>query len=146
MLPQPHEPDGLAEGVSGGNPRRANGTRRTATLRWLRAQGRPCWICQGPIDYGLPPGDPLAFECDELVPVSRGGSPLDRGNVEAAHRCCNQWRGNKPVREVERLRSLARSSFGQWRSPLEFVDLVKAAARRPGCGPERRPPSTTTDW
>ena len=90
---------------SGGNPRRANGYRRDQTVRWLRAQGRPCWICRafgrsGAIDYSLPAGHPFAFECDELVPVSRGGSPFSRTNVDAAHRCCNQWRGARSVEEV----------------------------------------------
>jgi 5-methylcytosine-specific restriction endonuclease McrA len=48
-----------------------------------------------PIDYGLPAGDPMSFEVDELIPVSRGGDPLDRANVDAAHRICNQRKGNR---------------------------------------------------
>ena len=32
---------------------------------------------------------------DELLPVSRGGNPLDYSNVDAAHRICNQRRGNR---------------------------------------------------
>ena len=40
-------------------------------------------------------GDPWSFEVDELLPVSRGGSPLDYSNVDAAHRICNQRRGNR---------------------------------------------------
>ena len=31
----------------------------------------------------------------ELLPVSRGGSTLDYYNVDAAHRNCNQRRGNR---------------------------------------------------
>lgn len=42
----------------------------------------------------------MSFEVDELMPVSLGGDPLDRANVDAAHRCCNQWRGNKTVAQV----------------------------------------------
>jgi hypothetical protein len=69
--------------------------------------GRP-----GAIDYSLPPGHPWCFEVDELVPVSRywlGGyesaeqCALDYGNLGAAHRCCNQWRGNRTVDEVMRI-------------------------------------------
>ena len=87
------------------NPRRANGSGRSKLRRWLASQGRPCWICRafgrpGAIDYNLPPGHPYSFEVDELVPVSRGGDPLDHSNVDAAHRCCNQWRGNRSVAEV----------------------------------------------
>lgn len=77
------------------NSRYANGNARRKLRAWLRSQGRPCHICGRPIDYSLPAGDPMSFEVDELVPVSRGGSPLDRENVDAAHRVCNQRRGNR---------------------------------------------------
>lgn len=92
------------------NPRSANGNARRKLRMWLKSQRRPCWICQafgldGEIDYSLPARHPLSFEVDELVPVSRGGSPLDRANVAAAHRRCNQWRGNRSVEEVLRIAS-----------------------------------------
>lgn len=87
------------------NSRYKNGNARRKLRLWLKAQGRPCWICRafgrsGDIDYSLPAGHPFAFEVDELVPVSLGGSPIDRANVDATHRCCNQWRGNKTVQQV----------------------------------------------
>lgn len=96
------------------NPRTANGHRRKQLRLRLKAEGRPCWICQvmgrsGRIDYSLPPRHPYSFEVDELVPVSRywlGGYPsaqaaaLDYDNLAATHRCCNQWRSNKTVDEV----------------------------------------------
>lgn len=87
------------------NPRSKNGTARRKLRMWLKAQGRPCWICKAfgrpsEIDYSLPARHPWSFEVDELVPVSKGGDPLDRNNVDAAHRACNQWRGNKSVAEV----------------------------------------------
>ena len=87
------------------NPRYADYQGRVNVRRWLRAQGRPCWICRafgrtGTIDYSLPSLHPYSFEVDELVPVSKGGSPTSRSNVDAAHRCCNQWRGNRSVEEV----------------------------------------------
>lgn len=58
-----------------------------------------------PINYTLPPGHPMSFEVDEVVPVSRfaeGGyaskeaCALDPANVRPAHRLriCNQRRGN----------------------------------------------------
>ena len=99
----------------GGNPRRANGAARRKTVAWLRAQHRGCWICRefgrdDTIDYSLPAGHPMSFECDEIVPVSLGGDPNDPGNVDAAHRRCNQWRGSKTVDQV---RSIARG-----RAPL----------------------------
>ena len=99
------------------NPRRANGYRRDLLIRRLRAEGRPCWICvlagkSGRIDYSLRFPHPYSFVMDERVPVSKywlGGYPtaqaaaLDYDNLLAAHKCCNEWRGNKTVDEVKRL-------------------------------------------
>ena len=87
------------------NPRRTNGAARDKVRARLRAEGRGCWICKAfgrpdRIDYDLPPTHPGAFEVDELVPVSKGGSPLEYDNLAATHRRCNQWRSNKSVQEV----------------------------------------------
>lgn len=87
------------------NPRYADYQQRVNVRKWLRSQGRPCWICRafgrtGTIDYSLPARHPFSFEVDELVPVSKGGSPTSRANVDATHRCCNEWRGNRSVDEV----------------------------------------------
>lgn len=82
-----------------GNPRTANGAARRAVRAWLKSQGRPCHLCGRAIDYSLPAGDPWSFEVDEIVPVSKGGSPVDRSNVAPAHRICNQRRGNRPLRK-----------------------------------------------
>lgn len=87
------------------NPRRANGSRRTALRKRVAALGLPCWLCGHPIDYSLTtyidPKDgrekrhPWSFELDEVIPVSKGGDPLDIRNVRPAHRICNQKRSNK---------------------------------------------------
>ena len=102
----PHAP-ACAARASSHNPRTANGHRRRELRAWLAAQGEPCHICGQPIDYSLEwwvdPRDgrrkrhPMSFEVDEVVPVSLGGDPLDRSNVRAAHRICNERRGNAPV-------------------------------------------------
>lgn len=110
------------------NPRYANGNARTKLRRWLMAQGRPCWICRafgrdGTIDYTLPRGHPYAFEVDELIPISKGGSPIDRNNVDATHRRCNQWRSNKSVATVLRI---AREANGE----LPLVDSVTGTTSR----------------
>lgn len=87
-----------------GNPRSKNGNARRKLRAWLRSQRNPCALCGQPIDYSLPSGHPLSFEVDEIRPVSRWqeygyASPtaaaLDRGNVQAAHRICNQRKSNK---------------------------------------------------
>lgn len=107
------------------NPRRTNGNRRRKLALWLRAQGRPCWICRafgrpGTIDYSLPAGHPFSFEVDELVPVSLGGDPYDPNNVDAAHRCCNQWRSNKTVGKV-----IALANAGARRAPASAYESVR---------------------
>ena len=38
------------------NPRRANGSRRTALRKRVAAMGLPCALCGQPIDYALPAG------------------------------------------------------------------------------------------
>ena len=96
-------------GCQVGNPRRANGARRTAIRARLKASGRPCGICGAPIDYSAPyrlvvgyrlDGTPItevnpeAFVVDEIVPVSRGGDPLDIANCQPAHFRCNAAKGN----------------------------------------------------
>lgn len=100
-----------------GNARNKNGAARRKLRRWLKAQGRPCWICGAPIDYSLPAGHPFSFEVDELVPISKGGNPLDKRNVDAAHRICNQRRGNKSVDEV--LRMQHRNAYEPPEQPVE---------------------------
>lgn len=87
------------------NLRYANGNARRKVRARLKAEGRPCWICQAfgrpaEIDYSLPHTSPGAFEVDELMPVSLGGSPLEYSNLAATHRRCNQWRSNRSVEQV----------------------------------------------
>lgn len=76
------------------NPRRTNGAKRTALRKRVKSLGLPCAICGRAIDYSLPVGDPMSYELDEIVPVSKGGSPYDFDNVQPAHRICNQQKGN----------------------------------------------------
>lgn len=78
-----------------GNPRRTNGSRRTKLRNRVRAMGLPCHLCGMPIDYSLPAGEPMSYELDEIVPVSKGGSPYDPANVAPAHRICNQRKGDR---------------------------------------------------
>lgn len=68
------------------NPRYANGSRRRAIRERWKSIAAPCAICGRAIDYSLPAGHPMSFEVDEIVPVSRGGDPLDFENTQPAHR------------------------------------------------------------
>ena len=81
------------------NPRYSNGARRRAIRARWRAMGEPCRLCGRPIDYSLPAGHPMSFEVDEIVPVSKGGDPLDFDNTQPSHRICNQRKGNGIVRK-----------------------------------------------
>lgn len=108
------------------NTRYANGNARRKLRARLKAEQRDCWICKAfgrpaHIDYDLPHLHPMSFVVDELIPVSKGGSPLDYYNVDAAHRSCNGWRSNKDVSEVMKLAREARGiratlpqPFGDW--------------------------------
>ena len=90
--------------MSKANPRYANGARRRAIRDRWRAVGDPCHICGKPIDYSL--GfvtdpmtgkrrmHPMAFVVDEVVPVSKGGDPLDFANTQPAHWVCNSRKGD----------------------------------------------------
>lgn len=79
-----------------GNPRKTNGHRRRTIRAHHMAHPHPiCGICGQPIDKTLHYLDPGALEVDEIVPVSRGGSPYTRANTQPAHRSCNQAKGNR---------------------------------------------------
>lgn len=77
------------------NPRNRNGHRRRQLRQRVLAHFTHCALCGQPIDKTLHHLDPGAPEVDEIIPVSRGGDPLDWRNVQLAHRVCNQRRGNK---------------------------------------------------
>lgn len=129
------------------NPRNANGARRRALCARVAARGEPCWICGHPIPGGLPRGDPLALQVDELVPVSRGGSPYDPANCVAAHACCNNWRKAKPVGAVRQVQALVSARFGATLGPLDFVAKARAVARLRGpVARGHEAPQATTDW
>jgi 5-methylcytosine-specific restriction endonuclease McrA len=91
-------------GYPKGDPR-SNGHRWRQSVARLRSEGRGCWICRAfgrpdYIDYSLPALDPMSFEADHLVPLSKGGDPWSLDNLDAAHRACNNWRKNRSVAEV----------------------------------------------
>jgi hypothetical protein len=103
-------------------------------------------MCGLPIDPAEPNPSPLQGVVDEVVPVSRGGSPYDPGNCRAAHRCCNAWRSDKPERLVLLVRQRV-ASLGVARDPLEWIRMAKVAERDMRRGVEsREPPRPSLDW
>lgn len=79
----------------------SSSSRRNRAVSKCRARGDACAICWHGIDYALPALDPMSFEADDIVPVSKGGDGTDPLNLQATHRCCNLWRGNRPMSYVE---------------------------------------------
>lgn len=92
------------------NPRRSNGARRTALRKRVKSLGLPCALCGKPINYALPAGHPMSYELDEIVPVSKGGDPLDFDNVQPAHRCCNQAKGDGSRRKRQTIQAFPTST------------------------------------
>lgn len=85
--------------MGGRNPRVSNGHRRRELRRRVLAEETHCGICGQVVDKSLrlgPDGNPhpLSAEVDEILPVSRGGSPYERENCRLTHRICNQKRGD----------------------------------------------------
>lgn len=91
-----------------GNVRYANGAKRREIRRWLMHTQDTCALCGKPIDKTLRTPHPMSAEVDEIIPVSKGGSPYDRDNVQLVHRICNQRKGNKIYREGERVPASAK--------------------------------------
>ena len=82
------------------NPRTANGHRRREVRARVLAEESSCGLCGAPVDKTLTTLEngrihPMRAEVDEIVPVSKGGSPYDRSNCQLAHRACNQAKGNR---------------------------------------------------
>ena len=76
------------------NPRAANGHRRRTVRARVLATENICALCGEPVDKSLKTPHPMSPEVDEIIPVSRGGSPIERRNCQLAHRICNQRKGN----------------------------------------------------
>lgn len=106
------------------NPRLTNRKayeERRAYVRRLVAQGAPCGICGQPIDLDAPQWvtrdgrrirAPWSLECDEIVPLARGGA-LSIQNSQPAHRACNQRKG-AGRRPEQASRSIAGSTSREW--------------------------------
>lgn len=110
LSPASYEPCGafsVRRHMAKSNPRKANGSRRRKIRARWRAIGAPCALCGRAIDYGLGMvvdpwtgkrrPHPMSFVVDEIVPVSKGGDPLDFTNTQPAHWICNARRGDRTL-------------------------------------------------
>lgn len=69
---------------------------RKARARVLAAE-TVCALCGRLVDKTLPTLHPLAPQVDHIIPVSKGGHPTARSNLQLAHRSCNRRKGNNPT-------------------------------------------------
>ena len=96
------------------NPRYRKYRARVSLRERVKRRGEPCAICGQPIDYTLPPHHPMAYELDEIIPVSKGGDPVDPDNVRPTHRICNEKRGNRLDGEREAIHMSLTTSRDWW--------------------------------
>lgn len=103
------------------DPRRLNRGAREAARRRVLAMDVPCNICGRPIDPTIPWPDPWSAEVDEVIPVSRGGSPTDLRNLAKVHRRCNQMKSDKSL-EWARRTARGESAPDMTRTPMMTDD------------------------
>lgn len=77
------------------DPRRQFPKLREDLRKRVYAMQDHCGICGYEVDKTLPAGTQLSPELDEIIPVSRGGSPYDIDNLQLTHRVCNRKKGAK---------------------------------------------------
>ncbi len=96
----------------------ANGHRRRALVKRVKAEEHDCALCGLPVDKTLTtlPGEhgkvcptadcvgciphPMRGEVDEDIPRSRGGSPYERSNCHLMHRKCNEFKSDLTLDEA----------------------------------------------
>nr|DAK34105.1 MAG TPA: HNH endonuclease [Caudoviricetes sp.] len=81
--------------VTAKDPRRQFPKLREDLRKRVYAMQDTCGICGREVDKTLPAGSPMSPELDEIIPVSRGGSPYDIDNLQLTHRICNRRKGAK---------------------------------------------------
>ena len=92
--------------MSASNPRNANGHRRRQLRARVLSEENDCFLCEAPVDKTLKTPHPMSPEVHEIIPVSKGGDPLDRHNCRLTHRRCNRAQSDRlPARRFETLRS-----------------------------------------
>lgn len=62
---------------------------------WIYATQDICGICGKPVDKTLKYPHPLSKCIDHIIPVSKGGHPSDRDNLQLAHWTCNRQKSDK---------------------------------------------------
>lgn len=76
------------------------------SLEVFERDGWRCQLCRRAIRRDAAPDHPLAAVLDHIIPLSVGGTHEYR-NVQAAHRVCNNRKGNRVLGHGEQLRLIA---------------------------------------
>lgn len=79
-----------------------DGTHRGAFERnkkSIYAQQSHCALCGRPVDFKLKYPDPLSPCIDHIIPISKGGHPSDKENMQLAHLTCNRAKSDKILKE-----------------------------------------------
>ena len=123
-------------------------SKEPAFMRICRLANEPCWICNEPIQYGLPRNDNWRFTKDHYMPISTHPH-LEHivENWRAAHAMCNSRRGNRQPDETV---WIGRKEDGFWLRPQRPPKLVSKKQYREGKRKERkklkRRKLTEEDW
>lgn len=76
--------------------------------RQVLAESDVCALCGLPVDKHLKFPHPMSATVDHIIPVSKGGHPADRQNLQLAHLICNQVKASKLV--IEQNKDIAKES------------------------------------
>lgn len=90
-----------------------------AARRIVLAEEDLCGICSKPVDKTMQRGLPGSPEVDHIIPLERGGSPLDRSNHMLTHKRCNQLKSNKVLTRAELARMGDTITAERYRGPSE---------------------------
>lgn len=82
------------------NIRYRNYKERARIRAWLLKTQTHCAICGGEIDKTLKCPHPASAVVDEIVPVTKGGSPIDPANVQLVHWKCNARKSDSMPQQV----------------------------------------------
>ena len=56
-----------------------------------------CGICGKPVDKSLRYPHPMSPTIDHIIPINKGGHPIDINNLQLAHFCCNRQKSDKLI-------------------------------------------------
>ena len=68
---------------------------KKARQRVLNEENDRCGLCLRTVDKSLKTPHPGSPEVDHIIPLSLGGDPYDRSNLQLVHKYCNQSKGGR---------------------------------------------------